>query len=247
MQRTPALSGSCPTNFGLVHCQHQLLRENRLRVYPLVSSLATLPLSIHPTTKDPAINILWEMAPVTVIRETGCEKPGRYAEAPPRLGVVQLDLMEKQRPGVQRCSSLTTLKDDCPAGNASFEWINVQEKDTTARIKSHVRRELQRRQKAKGLRFQQLREGSGKKLISAPSPVSPATKDGEELVEDKLQLPKVAIAASASASPPPLTILDGGRFEPFDVLPVKLNSHKDLGFIHHCMSDRPRGCPASAR
>jgi hypothetical protein len=90
-----------------------------------------------------------------------------------------------------------------------FEFIDIDDKDGARRAKSHVVKELKRRKKAEGARFQKLKESSSRQLIAA--------------------------APSHAAVPPPaITILDVGRVDPFNQFPTKLNSEKDLGLVHHC-------------
>lgn len=113
---------------------------------------------------------------------------------------------------------------------AVFEWINVQDQDTTSRAKSHVRRELKRRQRAEGLRFQRLKEGSGHKLLLAGSSSQP--EEDERTDNDGI----VDLKVDTAASPPShLIFILNGTPEPFNAMPAKLDSNKDLLLINHCM------------
>jgi hypothetical protein len=97
----------------------------------------------------------------------------------------------------------------------AFEFINVNDKDGSRRAKSHAVKDSRRRQKiAESTRLQKLKEQCAQKIIAA-GPV--------QVVETPARLPPVSI-----------TYLDRPKLDPFNILPAKLNCHRDMALVHSC-------------
>lgn len=96
---------------------------------------------------------------------------------------------------------------------ATFQFINVKEKDSTRRAKSHAAKDFRARQKNERNRFQKLKEHSCRKLIAPALPVS-----------HKREAPS-----------PTDTPLDYNQVDPFNLFPTRLRCNEDLALINHCM------------
>lgn len=125
-----------------------------------------------------------------------------------------------------------TLEDGAPTlqprTSVSFEWINVEDKDARRKARSHVIRESKHRQKLeKTLRNQRLKDGGQRQLACAA--IEPKS------YEQGISKETIALAGSDTRNylPSVRTVLEG-LVDPFNQMPAKLMTAKDLGLVDHC-------------
>jgi hypothetical protein len=110
----------------------------------------------------------------------------------------------------------------------SFEWINVGDEDSRRKVRSHVIRESKQRQRVEALRIQKIKESSSRPLASANLRDTLVQQSRDENIATLHTVSKALWTL-------PRTVLEGAM-DPFNRLPVNLNSTRDHGLVDHCTS-----------
>lgn len=129
-----------------------------------------------------------------------------------------------------------------------FEFINVDDKDARRLARSHITREINRRQRDQALRFQQVRNGGKKVLMQAPEKPKAYQTHSKKSVPinsqilllisatPKLPAKEVVAISNVQVNTPTHVILEPGRLDAFRLLPPSMKDSRDFGLVDHCKS-----------
>ena len=131
-------------------------------------------------------------------------------------------------PGLSLSIRSNPTKSQAATDVRAFEFISNEDEDGTRRAKSHAIKDFRRRQRLEWAGYQLKKQNSSRKKIVARSP--PSVVDGT--CRDRARRPTIGTTPPFPGS----GLSKIGGFDPFNSLPVQLDSPKDLGLVHYCMS-----------
>ena len=118
----------------------------------------------------------------------------------------------------------------------AFEFISNEDKDGARRARSHAVKRFRRQQTLEKAEYQIMKQkSSGRNIGARPS-------------QSVVKVPHQVCAPTSGSTPPclgsGLSLLEGGSVDPFHSFPIQLESPRDVGLVHYCMSEWSRYCIA---